>query len=198
MIPYVRWPDGTLQAESWDILDRLELESDDPLDAGLDAAALASGRALAQAIEVVCYEACLYDRFAHPKGWAVQRLILRSYVEQLAPRAARPLLSLVIWAVRRKQIERAKNTMADVPAGHARAIELVERVAHRLERSAFLCGDQPSTVDCAIWATLVHLGATPVASPSRCALLRQQQVMAWIKRVAERADFTLGTLGTTP
>ena len=39
MIPYVRWPDGTLQAESWDILDRLELESDDPLDAGLDAAA---------------------------------------------------------------------------------------------------------------------------------------------------------------
>lgn len=197
MVPYVRLPDGALLAESWDIVDHLEAQSDEPLDRGLDAQVLASGRALAEEIEVVCYNACLHDRFALAEGWAVQRLILEGYVKQLAPRVVHPMIPIILWGVRRKQLRRAADTMADVLAGHALAIGLIEQVGERLEASAFLCGDRPSTVDCAIWATLLHLAATPVASPSRDALRKQGVVVAWIERVAARAGLELGEVWRT-
>lgn len=195
MIPYVRWPDGTWQAESWDILERLEAESDEPLDENLNREALRSGRALAEAVELICYDACLYDRFVRPEGWALQRPILRAYVAQLAPWIAWPMIPLVVWAVRRKQRDRAHVTMADISSGQARVRELVQEVARRLEQAPFLCGDRPSTIDCAIWATLLHLAATPVMSTSRDAVREQPLVMDWIARVAGLAGLEIGSLG---
>lgn len=197
MIPYVRWPDGTLQAESGDIMALMESRSDVPLDRGLDPQRLASGQALAARVELVCYNACLHDRFAAPEGWAVQRPLLQAYVEHIAPWAPGFMMPTILWGVRRKQRKRAAQTMADVPAGHALAIELVEQVSQRLDVADFLCADQPSTVDCSVWGTLVHLAATPVASPSRDALRSHDAVMAWIERVAARADLPLGTLWRT-
>src|SRR5688572_6981710 len=76
MVPYVRWPDGSLQAESGDIISRLEQKAGpERLDAGLDADRLARGRALAERVEGIVYDACLHDRFTSPEGWALQRPI---------------------------------------------------------------------------------------------------------------------------
>lgn len=187
MVPFVRWPDGTLQGESGDIVDRLERHA--RLDDGLPAEGLEAGRALAARVEDVVYDACLYDRFVVPEGWLWQRPVTRRLLSRLLPAFLVPLATPV---VRRQQVRRARRgEMADVERGYANAVTTIERVAERLVDAPYLCGAHPSTVDCAVWPNLVHVAATPNASPARDAVRHNGRLQDWMLRFGERARLPL-------
>ncbi|MFO7567864.1 MAG: glutathione S-transferase C-terminal domain-containing protein [Enhygromyxa sp.] len=178
MVPFVRWPDGTLQGESGDIIGRIEAEQ--KLDAELDPDRLAHGQRVAARVEEVVYDACLYDRFVDPVGWRLQRPITRGLIAQFIPAFVAPLATVV---VRWKQVRRAKSgEMGDPKTGYAAAIEALEQTAALLGSDPYLCGDRPSTVDCAIWPNVVHLAATPNSSPARDAARAHTSLQAWMLR----------------
>lgn len=187
MVPFVRWPDGTLQGESGDIIDQIEQHAG--LDEGLDVERLEAGRALAARVEDVVYDACLYDRFVVSEGWLLQRALTRRLLARLIPGLLVPLATVV---VRRQQVRRARRgEMADAEKGYASAVSIIERVAELLGDDPYLCGERPSTVDCAVWPNLVHVAATPNGSPARAAVWRDLRLQAWMLRLGERAGLPL-------
>ena len=188
MVPYVRWPDGRLQAESGDIIADLEVRCG--LDRGVAPAALDRGRRLAEQVELTCYDACLHDRFTLADGWRVQKPVTAAYVAHLLPSVLVPLA--LPW-VRWKQMRRAaRQTMADPAAGHAASIAVIESISACLRDQSFVCGDRPSTVDCAIWPNLLHVAATCNPTPPREAVRSSRLLVDWIERLAGLADYTLG------
>lgn len=181
MVPYVRWPDGTFQGESGDIIARLEATK--CLDAPFDLKRLERGHALAAHVEEVVYDACLYDRFVVSAGWAYQYSITLRLVTQFVPAFLAPL---AVFLVRRQQIQRARRgVMSDPAHGYAVAVEAIRQVEELLGDELFLCGEQPGTVDCAIWANLVHTAATPNGSPPREAVRNSAVLLAWMLRFGE-------------
>lgn len=191
MVPFVRWPDGTLQAESGDIIARLEQDAapDNRLDKDLDPKRLARGKALAQSAEQLIYTACLYDRFADPEGARLQRPLTVTLVARFIPRF---LAHLAAWMLDYKQARKARRgSMANPTLGHATAIAVIDEIVELLGDDPFLCGDHPSTVDCSIWPLILHAAATPNRTPLRDAPGVRPTLCDWAQRVADRADYPL-------
>lgn len=187
MVPFVRWPDGSLQAESGDIIERLEATIG--LDQGLDPVRLRRGQELAAHVADVAYDACLYDRFVVPEGWTFQRAITHRLI---ATFVSPPLVPLALLVVRRKQIHRTRQgVMADPSRGYEIAVQAIEQVAALLSDGPFLCGERPATVDCTVWAHLVHTASTPNASAPRQAVRSSKTLLDWMVRVAAAADLSL-------
>lgn len=185
LVPFVRWPDGELQAESGDIIARIEQSTG--LDNGLSDERLARGKALVDKAEALIYDACLYDRFADPQGARLQRPLTVNLVARFIPRflahIAAPILDY-------KQARKAKKkSMANPRKGHAAAVATIDEIVALLGDDLFLCGAKPSTVDCAIWPLIVHAGATPNPSPLRDAPGQRPTLVDWVVRFGELIDF---------
>ncbi len=185
-VPYVGWPDGTMQAESADIIARLEAEGP-ALDEGLDPAALERGRELERAAEAVLYYSCLYSRFADDDGWVHQR----PSVKALVPGLLSPILCPVI---RRSQVKLCAENGFDSDGAYSKAIAVTGRIGEALGDQDFMLGDRPRTPDCGVWANLMQVAWTVVPSPARAAVRDHAELMDYIRRVAARADMTLPAL----
>lgn len=183
LVPFVQWPDGELQAESGDIVARLEAQHG--LDRAVDPARLARGRAVVVLAEEILYDATLYDRFVTPEGARHQRKLTTALVARFVPAFLAPLGAVYVdWTQRR----RARGSrMADPETGYAAAIDALDRIVELLGDDSFLCGDAPSTVDCAIWPLVVHAGATPNPTPLRDAPAARPTLVDWVVRFGERA-----------
>ena len=184
-VPFVRWPEGDLQADSGDIIARLEAKGPS-LDAGLSDAEKAAGRALEAEAEKLLYFAVLYARFATPEGWVHQKPGLK----KLFPALLSPILTPLI---RRSQIKRCReNGFAD-DSGYPEAVELVHRLSAQLGDKPFMFGDEPRTADCGLWGTLVHAAHTRAANPVRELVRGDANLMAYLDRMAARAKMEFPT-----
>jgi glutathione S-transferase len=183
LVPFVRWPDGELQAESGDIIARIE--KDARLDAGLDPERLTRGRQVAALAEEIVYDACLYDRFVTPEGARLQGPLTTALVARFVPSWLAPLGAMYVdWT----QVRRAnRGRMANPEAGYAAALDAIDQIVALLGDDPFLCGDRPSTVDCAIWPLIVHAGATPNRTPLRDAPAAHPKLVEWVLRFGDRA-----------
>ncbi|TXD41797.1 glutathione S-transferase family protein [Lujinxingia vulgaris] len=195
MAPFVRWPDGRLQAESSEIIAHLEANSGllsptrSPLDQDLDPERLSRARALATLIEEVAYDACLHDRFVSPEGWRLQRPITRELVAHFIPA---PLAAPAAEVIRLQQIRRAaRGPMRHPSSGYRLACDAIDQVEALLGNDAYLTGERPSTADCSIWAHLIHTAATPNDSPTRRTLRRSRPLLDWLLRLASDAGWTV-------
>lgn len=187
MVPYVQWPDGSLQGESGDIIARIEESA--RLDEPLSDSKVEHGRALAERVEEHVYDACLYDRFVLSEGWAYQKPVTQKLIAQFLPRWTAPMAAFV---VRRQQIKRAlRGVMSDPEHGYSQATERLQEVEELLRESLFICGDTPGTADCAIWANVVHAAATPNPSPLRRAARESDVLHVWMLRFAKAANLPL-------
>ncbi|RAL20201.1 hypothetical protein DL240_18460 [Lujinxingia litoralis] len=193
MVPFVRWPRGHLQAESSEIIAALEPRA--ALNADLCPTRLLAGQELARQVEEVVYDACLYDRFVVVEGWRYQRPITRALIAHFLPTA---LLTPATALVRRQQIRRARRGVMRAPGtGYRIACLTIARVEALLADEPFLGGPRPATVDCAIWANLIHTAATPNDSPTRRTLRASSPLMDWLLRMGESAgwDVDPATIG---
>lgn len=183
-VPYVRWPDGALEAESGAIIARLE--ADGPrLDDGLSEADRATGAALEARAEREIYFATLYARFTESAGWAHQQAAVR----QLLPGFLAPLLLPII---RRSQVKLCRHNGFATAADYAKGTDAVSAISAALGDKPFLLGDAPRTADCAVWGQVLQCAWSANPSPPREAIRGDARLMAWLRRLAERAEIAIG------
>lgn len=187
LVPYVRWPDGELQAESSAIIARLD--EDIGLDVGIDPARYARGKELAALGEEIIYDACLYDRFMIPEGAKLQHPLTKSLVAHFVPGVLVPLAARYVDYTQRRRSK--KTRMADPEEGYAVALGAIEHVVDLLGDGPFLCGAEPCTVDCSLWPLIVHAAATPNRTPLRDAPGRYPALIEWALRFGQRAGCTV-------
>ncbi|WP_146158536.1 glutathione S-transferase family protein [Enhygromyxa salina] len=182
LVPYVRWPNGELQAESGEIIARLEETIG--LDAGIDPERLARGRELAALAEEIVYDAILHDRFITPEGARLQRPLTEALVRHFVPGFLAPLAAIYVDYTQRRRAMRTR--MVDPELGYAAAFDVIAQIVGLLGDDPFLCGEEPCTVDCSIWPLVVHAGATPNRTPLRDVLRTYPTLVEWVVRFGER------------
>ncbi len=185
-VPYVRWDDGAIQADSGDIVAKLEAKGP-ALDEGLSDADRARGDELVALAQDSIYFGCLYARFVAPDGWTHQKPI----VKELVPWILSPIL---IPVIRSSQVKRCReNGFADA-SGYTKSVAAIEKIAAALGDKPFVLGDEPRVADCDVWANLLQAGATLADSPVRKAVRQDDKLVAYLQRLAKRADLTIPTL----
>ena len=182
-VPYVRWEDGTIEAESDQLIGRLEAQGPS-LDEGLTDADKARAAELQKLAEGVLYYACVYHRFADPDTWPIQR----KTVLQLVPWLLSPILTRVI---RRSQIKKCAAHGFVTDADYSKAVDAAQQLSDALGDNDYMLGNAPRTVDCAVWANLASCASTSTKGAARDAIRADDRLMAYIRRLASRADLAL-------
>ena len=185
-VPFVTLPGGRVQADSADII--AEFEFDMPrLDKGMDDSLRATAHELTTLAEGPVYFGCLYARFVEDGGWQHQKQVLRG----LIPRIAAPVVMPLVRRAQRKRC--AENGIVD-RGSYETVLAAIADLSDALGDKPYLFGAEPRTVDCAVWAQLLHTAYTKADNPARLAVRENPRLMAYIDRVGERAGFELSRL----
>ena len=184
-VPYVRWPDGELSAESDEIIGRLEGEGEgESLDAGLAPADATRGREFAELAEGVLYYGCLHARFGEADCWPHQKESVKQLVPWLLAPVAVPL-------IRHLQIKKCLAHGVGGEHGYGKVEDAVAKLADALGDKPYMLGDRVRTADCAVWANLLGCAATSVDSPVRKAVRDRKPLMDYVARLAKDAKLDL-------
>ena len=185
-VPYIAWPDGRIVADSGEII--RQLESKNPrLGIGLSENERAQGAELEALAQGPVYFACLYARFVEENGWRFQK----ETVKAILPVLLAPILVPLIRRSQRKLCEENDfNSRDDYP----KAIAAIEKISETLGDNLFMLGDEPGVVDCSVWANIMHVAYTLADNPARHAVRGDESLMAYVRRVADRVDFSLPAL----
>lgn len=186
LVPYVKWPDGSVTAESDAIIARLEAQGD-ALDAGLSPEDKVRGDGAAMLAQTVLYYACLYARFADPAGWAHQKLLFK----KMLPALLRPI---VVPMIRKSQIKKCAEHGFASAASYAAGIEAASTLSNEIGDKPFLLGDEPRIADCAVWANVMQTAYTLSPNPPRDAVRNDPILMGYIQRMADRANLEMPPL----
>lgn len=177
LVPYVRWEDGTLEAESDQIIGKLE-KLGPTLDAGLSAEAKARGEELAALAQDAIYFSCLYHRFADDDTWRYQR----ETVHALVPWVLSPILSRVI---RRGQVRKCEDAGFKDPSDYQKGLAAVQALSSALSGHDFILDDKPRAADCTVWGNLANCASTATPSPVRNAIRKDDGLSTYIRRLSQ-------------
>lgn len=179
-VPYVRWEDGTIEAESDQIIARLE-EMGPSLDEGISESDREKGKQGQAIAESAIYFSCLHHRFADDETWPHQRETVRA----LVPALLSPILTRVI---RRGQISKCRDHGFGSETGYEKGISAVRELSQNLNESDYFLGSDVRTYDCAIWGNLANCAATVTPNPVRDAIRSDARLVKYIKRLSERTN----------
>jgi glutathione S-transferase len=184
-VPYVKWDDGTITADSDAIIARLE--GDGGLDAGLAPEDKVRGAAAAQLAQRVLYFAVLHARFVDPAGWAHQKALVKCLVPAL-------LSPILVPIIRNSQVKRCKENGFGSASSYAAGVEAAATLSKEIGDKPFLLGDEPRTADCAVWANVMQAAYSRASNPPRETVRNDPRLMAYIQRLADRANLTMPPL----
>jgi glutathione S-transferase len=177
LVPYVRWEDGALEAESDAIIDKLE-SLGPTLDEGLSQEAKARGEQLTAIAQDAIYYSCLFHRFADDDTWRYQRETVR----ELVPWVLSPVLTRVI---RRDQVRKCEDAGFQDPSDYQKGLAAVQALSDALAGHDFILDDKPRTADCAVWGNLANCASTATPSPVRNAIREDAGLTTYIRRLSE-------------
>jgi glutathione S-transferase len=151
-LPYVE-VDGKIVPDSTAIVDMLEGERSDKLDARLDDAQRAVGLAFKSMLEEHLYFAVLMMRWATDDGWSVFEPTLREMLGAMGiPGLVR---GLVANAARRQVVGRTRTQgIGRQPRAQVvgAATRIIDAFAQQLGDGPFFFGDEPTTYDATAYA----------------------------------------------
>ncbi len=182
-VPYVRWPDGTEQADSGEIIERLEAEGPS-LDEGLAGADRERGIKMEGVAQGILYYACLYARFVDEDGWAMQRRI----IQPLLPKWLAPVL---LPMIRRSQVTACRDNGFFNDEGYDTLAEGFAKIMATMGDRPFLLGDKPHVADCAVWANMAHLALTRTDNPGKRLVRENAAAMDYVRRLGGRVGWAL-------
>lgn len=179
-IPYVEL-DGAWIGDSELIIEAVRRRHDVQLDAGLDAAAAARGRAIRRMIEEGLYFLTLRLRWLEPDGWAHQvpafKVLFPAPIAPIAMAVIRRNTRRSAWAQ-----GSGRHTRDEVIAMAVADLEAIEAL---LGDQPYMLGDQPRSVDATVYAFLIaiqqHPGETPVHLTAR-----RPRLLAYTERIRAR------------
>ncbi len=148
-VPYLRLPDGSMMADSGDIIARLEQEGP-ALDGSLSREERADSKHLIGLAQDHLYFGVLHSRFGPEDGWTHQRPTVQAMVPSLLGWALVPI-------IRKSQLSVcAKAGHVDHESSVERSLPVLRELSDLLsDGRAFLLGEQPHVVDCAVFGPLV-------------------------------------------
>ena len=187
-MPYVKMPNGSMLSTSTAVVDALE-QAGPGLDNALDDTARERGETLRELAEDQLYWPLLYSRFGDPAGWTHQVAAVRPIV----PWLLRPVL---IPVIKRSQVKRcAEHGWTEQADIYTRGVAVVDALADALGDGDWFLGDAPHSVDCAVWAPVMHASYTRSDNPLTAAVRGHDNLMAFVDRLAQRADLALPPRG---
>ena len=184
-VPYVRFPDGSIDCDSHAIIGRLE-EEGPAIDKGLSGEMRNESDAIERTAENDLYFACLFSRFSDPDGWAHQKVNVRAMLPPLLGRAIAPL-------IRSSQVKRCERAGFASTDDYTKGVQAVEQLERKLGDKPYFLGDEPHIVDCSVWGPLVLTAANPADSPLRTAVRTRPALVGFLHRLADRASLTIPT-----
>jgi glutathione S-transferase len=104
------------------------------------------------------------------------------------------LAPMIVPIIRSSQVKRCTKAGFQGAANYAKTVAATERVAGVLGDKPYLLGDAPRSYDCAVWANLLQVAHTRSANAGREAVRARPELLAYIERLAERANLSLPAL----
>jgi glutathione S-transferase len=145
--------DGKIMPDSTAIVEHLEAQRPEKLDAHLDAGQRAVALAFKSMLEEHLYFGLLYMRWSTDDGWAVFEPSLREMVGRMGVPS---LLRGVVSSSARKFTTKRVVTQGLGRQPRAEVVgtccNLVDALAEQLGDRAYFCGDRPTTYDATVYA----------------------------------------------
>lgn len=177
-IPYVHM-DGKYMGDSQLIIEEIEKQlGDKALDAGISAKDAAIGRLARRTVEEALYFVGLYTRWRQDDGYVVMRQEFKKVVP-----------GFVVGIIRRSQIKKlhmqgtGRHTVDEAMAMGAADLGAI---AELLGDKPFFTGDEPRTVDAAVFAFVEAILGFPVDTPLKRAVAAYTNLEAYRQRIRGR------------
>jgi glutathione S-transferase len=180
-VPYVAI-DGRLLGDSQRIIEHLQRVHGDPLDARLTPQARALGHMIRRTLEEGTYWVTVFVRWGDPAGWTAYRPVFEAMLLRQAK--SDPLESLRQTVV---AAGRAQGTLRHGPEEiHEMGKADIDALAVLLGDQPFVLGDEATSVDATVYATLISLLAFPIDSPVKRHAAEKPNLVAYCERMKRR------------
>lgn len=183
-MPYVRFESGEVMGDSQFILERLERERGESLDAHLDEAERAVGQAVRRMLEEGTYWVVMFLRWSEDDGWERQRPVFTRMLP--APFFLRPLIATLVRRNVRSALHAqgtGRHTRQEV---EGQGVQDLQAVAGVLGDRPFLLGERPTTFDCSVYAFVSAALAFPARSALKDYVEGEPRLTAYVERVRSR------------
>lgn len=181
-IPYIE-VDGRRIGDSSEILEQLARLYPHTLDDGLTAAQRAVGHVTRRTLEEHLYWALAYTRWVEPDGFRY----VAAYFRGLLPPVIGPLiLGTLIRRDMRGALHRQGLGRHDRDGLYRRGCADVDAVATLLADGPFFFGEQPTTIDCSVFAFTSAALMFPADNPLKRCMAGHPNLVAYNERMCQR------------
>lgn len=178
--------EGQVVADSGLIIEACKDQLGIDLDASLDARQRATGHLMRRTCEENLYWALVYSRWIDEACWPQQR----AFLVGMLPPVIGPLLPGYLRSRVRTALH--EHGLGRHPQEMIYRIGLADQQALTalLPDEGLLFGPEPSTFDATVGAFLWHILATPTDNPLSATARSTPRLVAYVRRVLERASWT--------
>lgn len=174
--------EGKILGDSGFIISYLQEKYGDPLDSHLSHEQKAQALAIQRLLEEHLYWIMVYSRWLDERYWPITRDTFFSHLKQ-------PLRVIVPFIIQKKiradlyKQGIGRHSTAEV---YQLGIEDLSVLSTFLKSSAFLLGDEPSSIDASAYAFLANILEVPIASPLQDYAKTQPQFIDYCARMKQR------------
>ncbi len=186
-LPGLQLPDETMVYDSRLIIERLELENPEPMDAHLGGRERASAEAMRSALEEHFYYVLVYLHFKYERGWQEFFPVWKDYWAALGMPGF--VLHPALFFARRNVLRdlRGQGTgRHDLETVRRFGKELVTSLADFMGDGPYLMGERPTTYDATAYAFTALIVQSEFTCPVREHAKRQKGLLAYLDRMRER------------
>lgn len=186
-LPGLQLRDGTMAYDSRLIIERLESENPEPMDAHLTRPERARAEAMRSALEEHFYFVLVYLHFKYEHGWEEFLPIWQDYANALGIPSfvVRPALFFMRRSVLR-DLEGQGTGRHDLETARRFGRELVTSLADFIGDGPYIMGERPTTYDATGYAFTAAIAQAEFTCPVREHAKRQSNLMAYLDHMRER------------
>lgn len=174
--------EGKILGDSGLIINYLQEKYGDPLDSHLSSEQKAQALAVQRLLEEHLYWIMVYSRWIDERYWPITRDTFFSHLKQ----PLRAILPIILQKKIRADLYKqgiGRHSTAEI---YQLGIEDLSVLSTFLKSSAFLLGDEPTSIDASAYAFLANILEVPIASPLHDYAKTQPQLIAYCERMKQR------------
>jgi glutathione S-transferase len=181
-LPFIRDVDGTVVADSENIIEYLTRTHELRLDAGLSPDEKAIGHAFQRMLSEHTYFALVYHRWINPKVWPTIKATF------FGPIPA-PLRGALATYVQRKTLRDLKghglgrHSEEEI---NRRAAQDLAALGEHLNVKPYFMGDKPTSIDATIYAFIANMWEVQIDTPLKAIVGKHKNLVAYCERMRAR------------